>query len=112
MVCPNEGCGIDKNILFDPGEFMMVWDSSLKKLIPKLKGKPYYCPECGEELEFIEVETNIPSFSVSTFKSLPDSEKKRVLRQRFDNDMNRGGKDQKEEYKQQAMKKLIGYDKH
>ena len=111
MICPNKACPIDKDIYFDAGDFRMVFDPNIHKFIPKLKGKPYYCPVCGSELKFVEVETDIPSFSVNSFASLPDEEKKRVLRQRFDADMKRGGKDQKEVNKRKAVEKLVGYDK-
>ena len=111
MICPNKACPIDKDIYFDAGDFRMVFDPKTHKFIPKLKGKPYCCPECGSELEFVEVETDIPSFSVNSFASLPDEEKKRVLRQRCGTYRKRGGKDQKESMNMRAIDKLVGYDK-
>lgn len=110
LICNNEGCpeqGNKKSI----GKFVMSYSRKERKMVPKIEGGNPLCLFCGKVLEFIEVDPSIPDFSVGTFKGLPDEEKKKVLKKRFDADSGSRGKDEKEFRKKSAISKMIGYDK-
>lgn len=94
----------------EPGNYVLKYDKKLDKMIPEYKGTPPVCSKCGEELVFVEEESSIPDFSVSGFKGLPDDEKKKVLRQRFDKEIKRGAGDEKEARKKKAISKMLGHD--
>lgn len=112
LKCVNGDCS-NKGKSFPPGKFRMKYNKKLKKVVPELcSAIDGVCPECGAPMEFFEVENNIPEFSVSTFKGLPDDKKKEILRKRFDKDMKRNGRDEMESRKKSTISKMIGYDKH
>jgi len=111
LECNNDGCSLCRAVSFVPGKYRMRYDRGTKKMVPELSEVPYCCPECGQKLEFTEVESTIPEFSVNDFASLPDEKKKEVLKKRFDAGMKRGGSEEGEMRKREAISKFIGYGK-
>ncbi len=111
LECKNEACPLCGGVSFIPGKYRMRYDRATQKMVPELSEVPYYCPDCGQKLEFTEVESTIPEFSVNDFASLPDEKKKEVLKKRFDAGMKRGGSEEGEMRKREAISKFIGYGK-
>lgn len=109
--CENKKCS-RFGLRFVPGSYSMKFDKASKKVLPFLSDTLNVCPECGGRLVFEEViDNSLPEFGVGTFKNLPDSEKKRILSQRYNKDMIKNGNDEKEYRKRVAISKLIGYEK-
>lgn len=90
--------------------YMLKYDRRRKRMFP-FSDEVVKCPVCGELLRWEEQVVSISDFSVSTFNSLSDEAKKKVLRERFDADNKRTGNDIKTNNHRKAMEKLIGYDK-
>lgn len=108
LVCNNSSCPACDIPVATP-DYKMKYDKRLKKVVPMCTTVET-CASCGGELVFVEEETTIPDFAVNGFKSLPDDKKKEVLRKRFDKDMKRGGAEEKEMRKRNAMSKFLGKD--
>jgi hypothetical protein len=108
--CPNENC-VGHGQFKEVGKYQMKYNKTLKKMVPAFIFEPTKCEECGTIMEFEELPNEIPNFSVGTFKGLPDEKKKEVLHKRFKKGMERGGNDQVEIKKREAIGKMIGYDK-
>lgn len=106
LVCPNR---CENRTIIAP--YRMKYDKESRKMIPEFVGTPIKCSICGQIMVFAEEKSNIPVFSVGTFKGQPDDKKKEILRQRFDKDLKRGANDEKEQRKRGAMEKLLGYGK-
>ena len=94
-----------------PGSCSMKYDRRRKRLFPILNDSEKNCPVCGMELQPVEVPSQIQQFSVGTFKSKSDEEKKEILKKRYDRGMVQGGRDEVEMRKRDAIGKMIGYDK-
>ena len=107
LVCNNPDCKLH-DIPIEAGKYTMKYDRETDRMIPKLE-QTRVCSKCGSQLVFKEAENNIPDFSVSSFRGLPDDKKKEILRQRFDKEIKRGAGDEREQRKRNAMSKMLGY---
>lgn len=111
LQCANNDCPLCGGVVFTPGKYRMRYNRETRGVEPELLEVPYCCPGCGREMVFTKVPSEIPEFSVNDFASLPDDQKKAILRKRFDEGMKRGGRDEGEMRKREAISKMIGYGK-
>lgn len=109
LTCPNSGC-IGGNVVFEAAKYRMKYDKETKKMKPEWVYEKENCPFCGAQLVFAEAPSGISVFSVGTFKGLSDEQKKEVLHKRYKKGMTKGGNDEGELRKRNAIKNLIGYE--
>lgn len=110
LKCVNRNCE-NEGKLIPPGSYVLKFDKRRKRLYPQFQQADMICTCCGKELVVEEVPDSIPQFNLGVFKGLPDEDKKKILKKRYDKGMLTGGNDEKEMRKREAIKKMIGYDK-
>ena len=109
LQCKNGQCTCAET--FTASNYKLRYDKRLDKMVPEFIDEDQRCPLCGQPLSFVEAESSVPDFAVSTFKGLPDEAKKAVLRKRFEQGMRHSGKEQGEQYKREKIAKFLGADR-